>query len=1450
MSMRVVPWKLVVAFVCVCLMPTLLPAVAKTQSKLKQQAQDLQEKATSLFNEKKYDDATETEEKAAKLFETAERKEGKTCDCAAYAYGGVSWYALFAKQPQRALLEAEQGHRLYPDALEIETNHAHALLFLNKTTEALGVYLAHKGQIIAGQGLWEQVVLRDFTELRAAGIDHPQFKTVEQALIVEGETSQKKQGWLGVQLDDLTLKEALSIGLRAAHGAKITQIASGSPAEKAGLNVGDILASADGKDIGSAERYLRYTLERGAGAVIKLSVKRAGATLDFTIELAEQPPQLSVVMRSGGTETDGAHSQNLATTEIVADSDDAIGATALDVSPDNALLASGGLRGGIKIVQTISGKRLRTVFSTGQVSSLKFSSDGINVFSLETSGRLQKISVLTGKVEHIFDLVSNDRRSLMVEASALSSDLRRLAFADYRGRFGIVDVSTGSLHEVIINQRIHTIAWSKDGNKLAVGTDSGIIYIVDASTGNLLKSFVGHQKTVASLEFSSAGARLLSGSEDGTVKLWDVSTGQIINTYVHGMLEEDGGRYAVGAEAIALAEDGARIISAGYGGIKVWDVNSKAASKTIVMEGSEKDPISNIRFLNGTKTIIFATLTGDFLIWYSDKDQPEILSNTHTTNINTVEFSPDGMSLLAAAHDGSAKLWNIHDGRLVHSFKGHNGPVLSATFSADGGRLFTGGVDGIFKIWDTAGGKVLQTHSEVDHRPEEFAFSRDGRKLFWGQKKHSLELVNLDTGNTTVFEKSPKEIDKVALSPDGTLGISMGGNVVQIWDVSSGKRIRSLTANAEDVFWQSMAVSNDFSKLLLVNFGGIAKIFDLKSGKEEHDLDINARKNNKAGGSLMVSTFSPDGSLILSAELNGLVNLWDVKTGRLLYTLDTHMFYVGDLVFSPDGSRFVVSGAEGYIPVYNTADGAQIATLFATADDQWLTLTPAGFFAASVNGTDLINVVRGLEPYSVLQFYEHLYRPDLVAELLKGDPEGKYESAANQLNLEKILGSGPAPKLERLKSPDGRNGGKATYAVRLIDTGGGIGDKVIWRVNGVAQGRTTADGVAGEAHPGRYVVMEQALSIDPDRKNDVEVVAYNRSGLLASRPLRFTIDPVFGAIEKPKPHLYVLAVGVDKYLRPDWRLSNAVNDAKSIGDAFKAVGGAFFGEANVDVVPILDEGATRQGLDAAFSALAAKVQPQDVFVLFFSGHGRSIAGGGSGTSWFFLPQNLDFEHGQTVAKDAISSSDLEGWLRKIPASKSVIVLDACESGAFEAPRGNSLETETAVAQFAFATGRSIISAAPAGKAAYEGYRGHGLLTYAILEGMNAQEGAPAQAVTLLALGDYVGRRVIELSEKEFGIVQAPRTEMRDNFPLGIRQPILALSSDAVCQMPEQSSGPTHVTSREVDVRENPADDAAVVAPLSRNALVTVTKCNGSWALIARGGKDMGYVKYSVLEPVN
>ena len=80
-------------------------------------------------------------------------------------------------------------------------------------------------------------------------------------------------------------------------------------------------------------------------------------------------------------------------------------------------------------------------------------------------------------------------------------------------------------------------------------------------------------------------------------------------------------------------------------------------------------------------------------------------------------------------------------------------------------------------------------------------------------------------------------------------------------------------------------------------------------------------------------------------------------------------------------------------------------------DDEWLAVTPEGYFAASAKGAgpELAAVVRGLEAYRLEQFSE-LRRPDLVREKLAGDPDGKAKAAAVGLDLAKLIERIRVPK--------------------------------------------------------------------------------------------------------------------------------------------------------------------------------------------------------------------------------------------------------------------------------------------------------------------------------------------------------------------------------------------------------------------------------------------------------
>jgi hypothetical protein len=74
-----------------------------------------------------------------------------------------------------------------------------------------------------------------------------------------------------------------------------------------------------------------------------------------------------------------------------------------------------------------------------------------------------------------------------------------------------------------------------------------------------------------------------------------------------------------------------------------------------------------------------------------------------------------------------------------------------------------------------------------------------------------------------------------------------------------------------------------------------------------------------------------------------------------------------------------------------------------------MVVTQAGSYAGSPGVDNLINVVRGLEARPVARLREHLYRPDLVEQLLKGDPEHRYRRAVRGLDLAKLWDAARSP---------------------------------------------------------------------------------------------------------------------------------------------------------------------------------------------------------------------------------------------------------------------------------------------------------------------------------------------------------------------------------------------------------------------------------------------------------
>jgi TPR repeat protein len=133
----------------------------------------------------RYAEALQLQEALAVKVEAAETKrEGTAAKETAQALNNVAWYALFAREFTKALTVADRAHALLPDDLTIETNRAHALMFLGRGEEAQALYLIYKGKPLSEQNakLWERAIVDDFAYFPKAGLTHPMMAEIEKEL--------------------------------------------------------------------------------------------------------------------------------------------------------------------------------------------------------------------------------------------------------------------------------------------------------------------------------------------------------------------------------------------------------------------------------------------------------------------------------------------------------------------------------------------------------------------------------------------------------------------------------------------------------------------------------------------------------------------------------------------------------------------------------------------------------------------------------------------------------------------------------------------------------------------------------------------------------------------------------------------------------------------------------------------------------------------------------------------------------------------------------------------------------------------------------------------------------------------------------------------------------------------------------------------------------------------
>jgi serine protease Do len=120
----------------------------------------------------------------------------------------------------------------------------------------------------------------------AFAIPSTTVKTVIAQLKDKGSVS---RGWIGVQIQPVTLDIADSLGLKKAEGALVAEPQASGPAAKAGIESGDVITAVNGETVKDARELARTIGALAPGAAVKLNVFHKGQDKVVNLTLGQLP---------------------------------------------------------------------------------------------------------------------------------------------------------------------------------------------------------------------------------------------------------------------------------------------------------------------------------------------------------------------------------------------------------------------------------------------------------------------------------------------------------------------------------------------------------------------------------------------------------------------------------------------------------------------------------------------------------------------------------------------------------------------------------------------------------------------------------------------------------------------------------------------------------------------------------------------------------------------------------------------------------------------------------------------------------------------------------------------------------------------------------------------------------------------------------------------------------
>lgn len=487
--------------------------------------------------------------------------------------------------------------------------------------------------------------------------------------------------------------------------------------------------------------------------------------------------------------------------------------------------------------------------------------------------------------------------------------------------------------------RINQLQYSLDGTLLFAATTIGV-WIYDTETYKERALLTNKNRGVEKILFDPAGKTMVSKEDRYNSTFWDINS--------HIPQKKFSLNTSIFRKKIIFSPDGETFAVADYKNIKI---NEVASGKNKHILKANEQIVESLAFSPDSQILASGSIDQQIRLWQVDTGKLMKTFNGHTDTVDTLSFSPDSSTLVSiSSKDNSIYFWDVPSGarKKVLAEKGLITEQFDVTeklakthFTADDSMLVTVSINNKIRLWDTTTGTLKQSFNSEDKniKPEDNFRKRDYILI----SLDNQTMANLDSGTVQLWDvvtgkrKGKIETSRIvhawSFSPDSkTIVTGLIGGEIRFWDVATGKLKK--TIKNQNIKYYLFDSSEDFplsmnsQKVAYADIEGSLHLWDVTT-KRQHTLthknsDTDHIHDNR-------KMFSSDGKILVSWKANrsanseGILRIWDVKTGKLLRILRGPKKRIRNVCFSSDSATLAswCVDQESGIRLWDIATGRQ-----------------------------------------------------------------------------------------------------------------------------------------------------------------------------------------------------------------------------------------------------------------------------------------------------------------------------------------------------------------------------------------------------------------------------------------------------------------------------------------------------------------------------------------------